>query len=98
LLTADRLRDHSLLDVVGRWSDDEYLVLLPGRGAAEGEQFAGLVRDKVRMATVAESPTIDCRYAVTEARRGDDQTDVLARLDLALFRAREGQAHHVEIM
>lgn len=79
LALAHLLRDQTRWpDIVGRWSDQEFLLVLPETSA----ESAALLVEKIR-AGIAETPADvglnSIAYGIAEWRRGDDVQDLIAR-------------------
>ena len=90
---AERTR-HNLRteDTPARWGGEEFVALLPFTALAP----AMLVADRLRAAIAAEPlPTstgplaVTCSCGVAERRRGEPITELVARADAALYKAKE---------
>jgi diguanylate cyclase (GGDEF)-like protein len=79
-------------DRVFRWGGEEFLILMPGCGAAQAIERGEALRQALRSAPVhlPAAPTISC--GVTTYRPGETDQELLLRADQALYRAkREGR-------
>jgi diguanylate cyclase (GGDEF)-like protein len=88
-------------DLAGRWGGEEFLLLLPGADAVGGAQLA----DRVRAAFSnegfegpnGESVRVTCSFGVAQFRPGDDQRELFAAADRALYRAKRAGKNRVEL-
>jgi diguanylate cyclase (GGDEF)-like protein len=83
-------------DLAGRWGGEEFLLLLPGAEAVGGAQLADRVRATLSQRSFlgreGEVVTVTCSFGVAQHRHGDDERDLFAAADRALYRAkREGK-------
>jgi diguanylate cyclase (GGDEF)-like protein len=88
-------------DLAGRWGGEEFILLLPGTDAAGGAHLA----DRVRSALSERSflgrdgavVTVTCSFGVTQHRAGEDERELFAAADRALYRAKREGKNRVEI-
>ncbi|MFP3980418.1 MAG: transporter substrate-binding domain-containing protein [Desulfobacterales bacterium] len=84
-------------DTLGRWGGEEFLILCPettGKGAAVlAEHLRGLIA--TRRITVAGRVT--CSFGVAQHRPGEGETQLLSRVDRAMYRAKKGGRNRVEL-
>jgi diguanylate cyclase (GGDEF)-like protein len=88
-------------DVVGRFGGEEFVVLLPGADAAEASNVAERLREQVDASPVILAGgevrvTVSIGVAVLGAD-GDDIPGLLARADVALYRAKESGRNQVRL-
>ena len=79
-------------DRVFRWGGEEFLILMPGCGAAQAIERGEALRQALRSEPIhlPANPTISC--GVTTFRPGETDQELLLRADQALYRAkREGR-------
>ena len=97
-LTKQRLRR---IDLLGRLGGEEFGILLPGTDAAGAELFAERLRtyvaDTPAQCDISTIPiTISVGISIFGAN--DTETDsIMARADLALYRAKERRRNRVEL-
>jgi diguanylate cyclase (GGDEF)-like protein len=88
-------------DLAGRWGGEEFLLLLPGADAAGGAQLADRVREAfLEHAFPGREGTpvrVTCSFGVAQHRAGDDERDLFAAADRALYRAKRAGKNRVEL-
>lgn len=97
-LVAALGRELRVVDRLGRWGGEEFLVLMPQTAMAEARQAAERMRRTVaQRAATPELPACTISIGVAEARAGDTSLDaVLARADAALYQAKRLGRNRVE--
>lgn len=92
-LMTEVVRD---VDVVGRWGGEEFLIICRDTGL-DGAQA---VAEKLRQAVAAHAfPVVGSKtssFGVTAARQDDTVVSLLARVDSALYRAKNSGRNRVE--
>jgi diguanylate cyclase (GGDEF)-like protein len=88
-------------DVVGRFGGEEFVVLLPGADVTEASKVAERLREQVGVTPVLFASgevrvTVSVGVAVL-GLHGDDIPGLLARADLALYRAKESGRNQVRL-
>jgi diguanylate cyclase (GGDEF)-like protein len=98
-LTKQRLRR---VDLVGRLGGEEFGILLPGTDPAGAELFAERLRSHVADTPVqCDDSTIPMTISIGISFFGPHDTDIdsiMARADLALYRAKDRGRNRVELM
>jgi diguanylate cyclase (GGDEF)-like protein len=88
-------------DLAGRWGGEEFLLLLPGADAVGGAQLADRVRagfsNEGFEGANGESVRVTCSFGVAQYRPGDDQRELFAAADRALYRAKRAGKNRVEL-
>jgi diguanylate cyclase (GGDEF)-like protein len=88
-------------DLAGRWGGEEFLLLLPGADATGGALLADRVRATFSERSFAgrdgETVTVTCSFGVAQHRPGDDQRELFASADRALYRAKRAGKNRVEL-
>lgn len=86
-----------IVDVVGRWGGEEFLVIAPNTSI----DTAALVAEKLRLAMERNEHPIagrrTCSFGVTEYTQGDSPDVLVARADAALYAAKKAGRNRVEI-
>jgi diguanylate cyclase (GGDEF)-like protein len=88
-------------DLAGRWGGEEFMLLLPGTDAAGGVELADRVRKALAERTFlgrgGAIVTVTCSFGVAEHRLGDDERELIASADRALYRAKREGKNRVEL-
>jgi diguanylate cyclase (GGDEF)-like protein len=83
-------------DIAGRVGGDEFAVILPESGRADGERLAERIRRTLATASSSSARTLEVSAGVAELGREEGPTDLFERADQALYRAKEsGKARTV---
>jgi diguanylate cyclase (GGDEF)-like protein len=86
---ADRIRKVvRASDIAGRVGGDEFAVILPESGRADGERLAERIRRTVATASIASAGTLQVSAGVAELTRDEGATELFERADQALYRAK----------
>ncbi|MBB3271778.1 diguanylate cyclase (GGDEF)-like protein/PAS domain S-box-containing protein [Pseudomonas sp. OG7] len=76
------------LDLLARWGGDEFVIVLPQSTLGEALDVAG----RLRQVMAQLEPVGECRltmsYGVVQWQEGEDQHALLARADMAMYRAK----------
>jgi diguanylate cyclase (GGDEF)-like protein len=88
-------------DLAGRWGGEEFMLLLPGTDAAGGVELADRVRNALAERTFlgrgGAIVTVTCSFGVAEHRLGEDERELIASADRALYRAKREGKNRVEL-
>ena len=91
----DGIRDH---DLIGRWGGEEFLVLLRGCSVADGQKrFRALVDRVDRGPWSRPEGAVTVSVGLAVLAPGEDLSAWLSRADRALYRAKTGGRHRVEV-
>lgn len=87
-------------DLCGRWGGEEFMIIMPEVGVAEGA--AAIERVRAAIASLgmraSESPLeLSASFGIAERLPGEKLSDTLKRADAALFRAKRTGRNRVEI-
>ena len=95
---AERVRQTVPSDcTIGRWGGEEFLILCPGTDRQGAARLAEAVRLAVRDVALPDSGGLSCSFGLTEAGQGESLDDLLARVDSALYAAKDRGRDRVEL-
>ncbi|UBV42006.1 GGDEF domain-containing protein [Deinococcus taeanensis] len=80
----------------GRWGGEEFLVILPGAGAAEAQGVAERIRLGVAQVRYDRPLTVTVSLGVAQARAGDSLESLVKRADDALYGAKRAGRNQVQ--
>jgi diguanylate cyclase (GGDEF)-like protein len=87
-------------DLAGRWGGEEFLLLLPGTDAAGAAQLADRVRlaftERPMLGPDGAALAVTCSFGVAQHRAGEDEEELFAAADRALYRAKRQGKNRVE--
>ncbi|HVM56253.1 MAG TPA: diguanylate cyclase [Gaiellaceae bacterium] len=87
-------------DLAGRWGGEEFLLLLPGTDAAGAAHLADRVRiaftERPMLAPDGATLAVTCSFGVAQHRPGEDEEELFAAADRALYRAKRLGKNRVE--
>ena len=86
-------------DLVARFGGEEFVVLLPGLTLGTAIQIAERLRKSAMTATpeILGERTLTASFGVTEAVLGESASQILSRVDTALYRAKSLGRDRVEV-
>lgn len=84
-------------DVIARWGGEEFIALLPSTSAETASEIAERWRDAIESQIAVEHQDVTCSFGVAAVRANQRFEQVLARADLALYRAKEHGRNRVEV-
>jgi len=83
-------------DIFGRWGGEEFLIVAPEMDGAEAMALAARIRDALARACFSTAGLkLTASFGVVTLRLDDTETTLLARADLALYRAKERGRNNV---
>ena len=88
-------------DLAGRWGGEEFILLLPGASAEGAAHLADRVRDAMADRAFhgrdGEVIGVTCSFGVAQHHAGEDERELFAAADRALYRAKRGGKNRVVI-
>ena len=88
-------------DLAGRWGGEEFMLLLPGADAVGGVQLADRVRaslmERSFMGHEGAVVSVTCSFGVAHHSPGQDERELFAAADRALYRAKREGKNRVEL-
>ena len=94
-LVYEQLRDG---DRLVRWGGEEFIIFCPNANIEDASMIAERIRLMVEEHKWTEVRTVTCSFGVTEMVGGEGITDLIARADEALYRAKNNGRNRVEIL
>lgn len=82
-------------DVFARWGGEEFMLLVPGCGAEQAGQMARKIGKLIRDGRLGPAG-VTCSFGVAGHRRGEGAAELLRRVDMALYAAKEGGKDRME--
>lgn len=82
---------HAMLrtpDLVGRWGEKEFLIILPRTWLDGGYKLAEKIRAHVSSLEFAEMDQVTASFGITAFVRSDDIEDIIASADAGLYAAK----------
>ena len=76
-------------DTLCRWGGEEFLLLLPQTGTEKARVLDERIRTSVMQKLLVPQKKITISLGVTMLIKGDDQHEVLARVDAAIYQAKQ---------
>lgn len=77
-------------DLIGRMGGEEFIWMLPGAGGDEARAAAERLRDAIEQESAASGlPQVTASVGYAMWRKGDDGGELLARVDAALYEAKD---------
>lgn len=96
---AELMRTHTRLsDSAGRWGGEEFLIFCPHTDLAGTNRLAEALRKRIEQTRFPVIGTLTCSLGVTVMRAGDQLSELLQRVDEALYRAKNGGRNRVEVI
>jgi diguanylate cyclase (GGDEF)-like protein len=84
-------------DLLARWGGEEFVILSPGSDGEMARQAADKLAAAIERTLFDEVGTITCSFGITQHAHGDSADMLIARADLALYRAKTGGRNRVEL-
>lgn len=96
---ADILRKQiRKVDTIGRWGGEEFMVLCPNTRGEEAVQLADKLRSAVEQNIFPVIEKCTCSVGVSQYLEGEAPEKMVARADVALYRAKEHGRNQVEMV
>ena len=87
-------------DMCGRWGGEEFMVIMPEIGAAEGAGVVERMRqaiEGIEMMADEQPLRISASFGIAERKPGERISDTISRADAALFEAKRNGRNRYEI-
>ncbi|MCJ7765956.1 MAG: diguanylate cyclase, partial [Thiovulaceae bacterium] len=89
----ENLRDS---DLVSRWGGEEFVIILPNTTREQASSIAEELRAAVEERRFEGGISLTCSFGVTAYRNEDTIDSIFARIDKALYRAKEFKRNNVQ--
>lgn len=83
-------------DTVGRWGGEEFMIVCPETDREGGVILAENLRQKTSAGIMAHSKHVTCSFGVAEYSAGEGENLLVARVDKALYKAKNKGRNRVE--
>ena len=93
LTLQEDLRDS---DLVSRWGGEEFVIILPNTTREQAAAIAEELRTAVEERRFNGGISLTCSFGVTAYREEDNVDSLFARIDKALYRAKEFERNNVQ--
>lgn len=85
-------------DVVARWGGEEFAIILSNTDQTQGVQRAENLRQEIEAYTFTHNITVTCSFGVTSYKESDTEQSIFARVDKALYQAKNNQRNNVQTL
>lgn len=91
-LLEENIRD---IDQYARWGGEEFIILAPNTDSKRATAFAEKLCFAIRKTEFPDVGNITCSFGVAERKKGENFDDLLARVDYALYEAKNNGRNQV---
>ena len=84
-------------DSLGRWGGEEFLILCPNTSDKGAATLAEHLRRLIAARKPAAAGGVTCSFGVAEYRQGEGESQLLSRVDRAMYRAKKLGRNRVEL-
>ncbi len=92
-ILLENIRD---IDIVARWGGEEFVIILPDTDKEQGRALAEKLCGIVQAHTFGERISLTCSFGVTSFLKDDTNDAIFARMDRALYQAKELGRNNVQ--
>jgi len=85
------------IDTVGRWGGEEFLIICPETNQAGAQKLAEHLRKKISQSAFDITDSQTASFGVTSYQSDDQEQDIVARADQALYKAKRNGRNRVEL-
>lgn len=97
-LVALVLKEVRLSDVVGRWNDQEFCIVLPETSMIHAVMLAEKLRQKIEIYQFETADNITASFGITILNEKDQIQTLVSRAQSALNKAKEGGVNKIEVL
>jgi len=84
-------------DLLARWGGEEFIILAPGSDGQAAYQVADRLRLAMQQVQFQKVGTMSCSFGISQYVDGDTAVSMVARADVALYRAKMSGRNRVEL-
>ena len=84
------------VDTPGRWGGEEFLIICPETNLHEALHVASKLQAQVKKSDARQVTTITCSFGVAELEPNENETDLMRKVDKALYKAKENGRDRIE--
>lgn len=84
------------VDTPGRWGGEEFLIICPETNLREAAHVAGKLQKQLKNSEASQVTTITSSFGVAELGANENETDLIRKVDNALYKAKENGRDRVE--
>lgn len=92
-ILLDNIRD---IDIAARWGGEEFVIILPDTDNEQGSALAEKLRGIIQAHSFENKISLTCSFGVTSFRKDDTNDAIFARMDRALYKAKELGRNNVQ--
>ena len=92
-ILLENIRD---IDIVARWGGEEFVMILPDTDKEQALSLAEKLRSIIQKHNFEKKISLTCSFGVTTFHKGDTKDTIFARMDKALYEAKESGRNRVE--
>lgn len=85
-------------DVVARWGGEEFAIILSNTSQSQAIHRAESLRQQIEGHTFEQNIKVTCSFGVTAYQEGDIEESIFARVDKALYRAKNNNRNNVQTL
>ena len=85
-------------DIVSRWGEEGFLILIPNKNAEETKVIIEKVKDRIHSYDFLGIGKITVSFGVTQYQEGDNKISIVERAESAFKKAKENGANSTEVI
>jgi len=83
-------------DTLARWGGEEFIIILPNTSLEKAKNVAEILRSAIEKHSCKDDLKVTCSFGVAEIEENDDSKSLIAKVDKALYKAKELGRNRVE--
>ncbi len=85
-------------DVLARWGGEEFAIILPNSSQEKAMEMTERLRSEIAEGRYEQNIAVTCSFGVTEFITGDGVNSLFARMDRALYQAKNNNRNNVQLL